>query len=60
MRSDLKKLDFFTLETLKNHLIRIFLRDGRLRVKTRCPEISKLGFLIKGIEDCVIINRILL
>ena len=32
MRSDLK-LDSFTLETLKNHLIRNFLRNGRVRVK---------------------------
>ena len=32
MRSDLKKLDSFTLETSKNHLIRNFLRDGRVRV----------------------------
>ena len=30
--SDLKKLDSFTLETSKNHLIRNFLRNGRLRV----------------------------
>ena len=27
------KLDSFTLETSKNHLIRSFLRNGRLRVK---------------------------
>ena len=27
-----KKLDSFTLETSKNHLIRKFLRHGRLRV----------------------------
>ena len=33
VRSDLKKLDFFTLEISKNHLIRTFLRNGRLRVK---------------------------
>ena len=32
MRSDFKKLDSFTLETSKNHLIRTFLRNGRLRV----------------------------
>ena len=32
MRSDLKKLDSFTLETSKNHLIRNFLRNGRGRV----------------------------
>ena len=28
----LKKLDSFTLETSKNHLIRNFLRNGRVRV----------------------------
>ena len=28
-----KKLDSFTLETSKNHLIRNFLRNGRVRVK---------------------------
>ena len=33
VRYDLQKLDFFTLETSKNHLIRNFLRNGRLRVK---------------------------
>ena len=33
VRSDLEKLDSFTLETSKNHLIRNFLRKGRLRVK---------------------------
>ena len=33
VRSDFKKLDSFTLETLKNHLIRNFLRNGRLKVK---------------------------
>ena len=32
MRSDLKKLDSFTLEISKNYLIRSFLRNGRLRV----------------------------
>ena len=33
MRSDFKKLDSFTSETSKNHLIRNFLRNERLRVK---------------------------
>ena len=33
VRSDLKQLDFFTLETSKNHLIHNFLRNGRVRVK---------------------------
>ena len=27
-----KKIDFFAMETSKNHLIRNFLRNGRLRV----------------------------
>ena len=35
VRSDLTKLDYFTLEMSKNHLIRNFLRNGRLRVKFR-------------------------
>ena len=30
--SDFKKLDSFTLEMSQNHLIRSFLRNGRLRV----------------------------
>ena len=34
VRSDLKKLDLFTLETSKNHLVRNFLRNERVRVKT--------------------------
>ena len=34
MRSDLKKFDSFTLEMSKNHLIRTFLRNGRLRKLT--------------------------
>ena len=38
MRSDLKKLDSFTLEMSKNHLICIFLRNGRLRVKMQNPD----------------------
>ena len=33
VRSDLKKLDSFTLKTSKNHLIRNFLRNERVRVK---------------------------
>ena len=32
VRSDLKKLDSFSLETSKKHLIRNFLRNGRVRV----------------------------
>ena len=33
VRSDLKKLYYFPLETSKNNLIRNFLRTGRVRVK---------------------------
>ena len=33
VRSDLKKLDPFTLEMSKNHLLRSFRRNRRLRVK---------------------------
>ena len=33
MRSNLWKLDSFTLETSKNHLTRTFVRNGRVRVK---------------------------
>ena len=43
MRSDLKRLDSSTLATSKNHLIRNFLRNGRLRVNSKncIYEISK-------------------
>ena len=37
-----KKLDFFTLETSKNHLIHNFLRNGRLRVRVKKVTIKKL------------------
>ena len=44
--SDLKKLDPFTLETSKNHLIRNFLRNERVRVKTWIsPNVAKISFL---------------
>ena len=33
-----KKLDTFTLETSKNHLIRNFLRNGRVRIKWSKPK----------------------
>ena len=32
VRSDLTKLDSFTLKTSKNHVIRNFLRHGRVKV----------------------------
>ena len=31
-----KKIDSFTFDTSKNHLIRNFLRNGRVRVKRCC------------------------
>ena len=42
VRSDLKKLDSLTLEMSKNHLIRSFLRNGRLRVKVYFSAKSKI------------------
>ena len=61
MRSDLKKLDSFTSETSKNHLIRNFLRNGRLRVKHMLykksflpvREISPEQFSIVEHDSCV-------
>ena len=50
----LKKLDSFTLETSKNHFIRNFLRNGRVRVKpfmTMIGEIGPIIFLIKCNPD---------
>ena len=44
--SDLKKLDFFTLEMSKNHLISTFLRNGRLRVKGNNRKQDRKGFRI--------------
>ena len=41
IRSDLKKLDAFTWETSTNHLIRNFLRNERVRVKTELIRIKK-------------------
>ena len=37
MRSDLNKVDSFTLEMSKNQPIRNFLRNDRLRVNERVP-----------------------
>ena len=37
-----KKLDSFTLETSRNHLIRNFMRNGRVRVKFLSHETSIL------------------
>ena len=40
VRSDLRNLDSFTLETSKYHLIRNFLRNGRLRVNVILEQYS--------------------
>ena len=54
MRSDLKKkLDSFTLETSKNHLIRNFLHNGRVRVTIAVPN---RWFLHSAIFKMVIPN----
>ena len=51
MRSDLKKkLDFFTLETSKNHLIRNFLRNGRVRVNVKVS-VEKFFSIFTNIFD---------
>ena len=47
MRSDLKKLDSFTLEISKNHLIRNFLRNGRLRVKALARKLYLMLLYLK-------------
>ena len=47
-----KKLVSFTLETSKNHLIRKFLRNGRLRVK-----LSWKNFKIE-LSDRILINQV--
>ena len=44
-----KKLDSFTLETLKNHLIRKFLRNGRVRVNESLSK--KYLFSVNGSFD---------
>ena len=50
LRSDLKKLDSFTFETSKNHLIRKFLRNWRLRVKAnKFPNVINAKFTSKAL-----------
>ena len=44
MGFDLKKLNFFTLETSKNHLFRNFLRNERVRIKKPSLSISMRFF----------------
>ena len=48
----MKKLDSFTLEMAENHLMRIFLRNGRLRVKSKisCKVILLSAFKIEPIR----------
>ena len=57
VRSDFKKLDSFTLEKSKNHLIHSFLRNGRLRVnryrtvcRLRAMRIFALEFILENEE----------
>ena len=45
VRSDLIKLDSFTLEMSKNHLIRNFPRNGRLRVNLKFLNLKIKDFL---------------
>ena len=52
MSSDLEKLDSFTLEMSKNHLIRNFLRNGRVRVNEKQRKLSFIFFSnIKIMKD---------
>ena len=51
MRSDLKKLESFTLETSKNHLIRNFLRNGRVRVNLQNKNLeNEYKFILINIQ----------
>ena len=53
----IKKLDSFTLETSKNHLIRNFLRNGRVRVKLFYWDlISEINFrLLELLEKSMLV-----
>ena len=53
LRSDLKKLDSFTLETSKNHPIRNFLRNGRLRVN---PIVIARNVVVTYIQPTLVQN----
>ena len=64
----IKKLDSFTFETSKNHLIRNFLRNGRLRVKIDENKPDLQGalnivflkshlFLVRGLTEAVFLER---
>ena len=46
-----KKLDFFTLETSKNHPIRNFLRNGRVRVKSKSLPLRSFGVVFDSRES---------
>ena len=56
--SDFKKLDSFTLETSKNHLIRSFLRNGRLRVK-HSPQATVIWWRSKCLQPLSFLHSIL-
>ena len=45
----LKKLDSSTLETSKNHLIRSFLRNGRMRVKNK--RFAQIQWILSNVFD---------
>ena len=49
--SDLEKLDSLTLETSKNHLIRSFLRNERLRVKLIIKKSKRDQMIVIGSID---------
>ena len=50
----LKKLDSFTLETSKNHLIRNFLRNGRVRVEFVLFQTPLIAEIIRNTDDILI------
>ena len=55
-RSDLKKLDFITLETLKNNLIRNTPRNERVRVKI--VKIKRVTIIFKRGHHIVILIKV--
>ena len=54
--SDLKKLDSFTLEMSKNHLIHTFLRNGRLRVNPQKPAKNGIKIAKQVKKGCLSLN----
>ena len=55
----MKKLDFFTLEMSKNHLIRNFLRNGRLRINAPLIKIivNPNAPVVQKVADEVVFRR---